>query len=384
MRESNLKWKNFFRRNKEDKKDKYYDRTKLDETQATYRIAIGARGNGKTYSWCRTVIENYFTKHERGAYIRRYEEEITPKNISGLFNPHIELIKTLSQGEYNAIFYRAKEFHFCYVDDEGKMTAKDPNPFCYTASINTWMTTKGVDRSDRITRLLYDEFLTRDGYLKNEFVDFMNVVSSLLRDRDMAVVYMFANTVSKYSPYWEEMGISSVDEMEQGDIRVYSYGTSDMTVAIEYCPDVSATDKVASKYFAFDNPQLQMVTNGKWEIMNYPHLTDGYLESEVLKKFWIEFDGNVLCGNIIQQKTSLYIFLHRQTKDKVYDKLDVVYTGRPTTEICHVHYLIDCPTQVHKLIKDLIRKKAIFFSTNEVGEVFRSWLVNAQGITGLF
>jgi phage terminase large subunit len=44
-------------------------------------MIIGQRSNGKTYSVMKHIIENYLTKGERAAYIRRYEEDITPKNI---------------------------------------------------------------------------------------------------------------------------------------------------------------------------------------------------------------------------------------------------------------------------------------------------------------
>ena len=53
---------------------------------------------------------------------------------------------------------------------------------------------------------------------------------------------------------------------------------------------------------------------------------------------------------------------------------------KPTTELCHVHFLKDCPTPVHKMIRDLIMKKAVFVADNEVGEVFRTWCIETQGI----
>ena len=81
--------------------------------------------------------------------------------------------------------------------------------------------------------------------------------------------------MSKYSPYWKEFGIDGVETMEQGEIRVYQYGDSELSLAIEYCADVSATDKVASKYFAFDNPRLKMVSEGRWEILDYDRLPRG-------------------------------------------------------------------------------------------------------------
>ena len=362
-------------------KTQWWDRTALDETGAVYRLAVGGRGIGKTYSVCKTILTDYLTEGKRGAYIRRYEEEITPKNIAALFNPHRDLIIELSGGKYNDISYRAKEWHLCFTDDEGKIVEKDPTAFCIAAAINTWMTTKGQDRGE-VSTILFDEFLIREQYLKDEFVDFMNVVSSLIRDRDGAVIYCLANTVSKYSPYWKEFGIEGVESMEQGEIRVYQYGESELTLAIEYCADVSATDKVASKYFAFDNPRLKMVSEGRWEILDYDRLPRGkkIFEEDIKYRFYIDFNGHLLCGKIVKDKTELFIFFHEQTKDIKIDSRTIIYTMKPTTELCHVHFLKDCPTPVHKMIKDLIMKKAVFVADNEVGEVFRTWCIETQGI----
>ena len=144
-----LKFKNPFRKNKDkstpEKKvlEKYYNIEPIDNTNATYRMIIGQRSNGKTYSVCDHIIDNYIDKGERAAYIRRYEEDITPKNISSLFAPHIQKIIEKSGGRYNAVTYRAKEYHLCYMDEDGKITDKDPTAFCIAAAINTAEHTKG-------------------------------------------------------------------------------------------------------------------------------------------------------------------------------------------------------------------------------------------------
>jgi hypothetical protein len=65
---------------------------------------------------------------------------------------------------------------------------------------------------------------------------------------------MLANTVNRYCPYFKEMGLKDVESMPQGEIYLYHYGNSDLSVAVEYCDPVKATQIVASKFFAFDNP----------------------------------------------------------------------------------------------------------------------------------
>ena len=383
-----LKWKNLFKRRFKEQdvkeviqkeKSQYYDIGPIDATNAVYRMIIGQRSNGKTYSVCRHMVEDYFKKGNRSAYIRRWDEDIQPKHIGSLFNPHIPLIMELSEGKYNGIYYRAKEFHFCFYDEDGKIQDKDPEAFCITASINTAEHTKGQDRGE-IKLILFDEFMTRVGYLNNEFVQYCNLLSSLIRDRNDTIIYMCANTVNRYCPYFEEMGLKDIENMPQGEVYVYTYGNSDLTVAVEYCDPVKATEKVASKYFAFDNPQLQMITSGAWELQFYPRAPYKILDSDIKYKFFIEFGNNMLCGNIVQKKEDLFIFIHQQTKDVDIKPTDVFYTDEFTTSVCHVRFLKDQPTELHKLIFQLFAKKAVCFSTNEVGEIVRNWLIEVNNM----
>ena len=385
-----MKFKNLFRKRKaeenvgEKEKQMFYDIGPIDATNAVYRMIIGQRSNGKTYSVCRHMVEEYFSKGRRSAYIRRWDEDIQPKNISSLFAPHYKLIEELSGGEYNSVSYRAKEFHLCYIDEEGKKIAQDPTAFCITASINTAEHTKGQDRGE-IHIILFDEFATRNGYLQNEFVQYCNLLSSLIRNRDDTVIYMCANTVNRYCPYFEEMGLKNIESMPQGQVFVYTYNNANLTVAVEYCDPVKATEKVASKYFAFDNPQLEMITTGAWELMFYPRPPYKIYEEDILAKFYIQFGEQLLCGEIIHPKykkhrNDLFIFIHPQTKDIEIDDLTPLYSDNFSTSVCHVRFLKDQPTELHRLIAQLFIKKAVCFSSNETGEVCRNWLLEVNGL----
>lgn len=339
---------------------------------------------GKTYSVCKHIIEDYINKGRRAAYIRRYDEDIQPKNIQSLFAPHYKLIEELSEGKYNYVSYRAKEFHLCYIDEDGMITNRDPEAFCITGAINTAEHTKGQDRGE-IHLVLFDEFATRQAYLKNEFVLYCNLLSSLIRNREDTIIYMLANTVNRYCPYFKEMGLKDVENMPQGQIYVYNYGNKDLTVAVEYCDPVRATEKVASKFFAFDNPQLEMITTGAWELQFYPRAPYKIFESDIMKKFYIQFGEQLLCCEIIhpqdkKHSTDLFIFIHPQTKDVEINYLTPFYGADFNSSICHVRYLQDQPTELHKLIRQLILKKSVCFSDNETGEVFRNWLLNDQNI----
>lgn len=386
-----LRWQNLFKRigNKPDKPTKeapdlYYNIAPIDATGAIYRLIVGQRSNGKTYSVCKHIVEDYFNEGKRGAYIRRYEESITPKNLQSLFNPHLQLIWELSEHKWNSIFYRAKEFHLCAIDSEGKIIAKDDTAFCITAAINTSENTKGEDRGE-VHTIVFDEFMTRSGYLNNEFVRFMNLLSTLIRDRENAVVYMLANTVNKYCPYFAEMGLKNIDKLQQGEIAVYTYGSSDLTVAVELCDEVQATKQTASKYFAFDNPQLQMITRGAWEFQIYPRPPYKILPEDIVLTFYIQFAEQLLTCEVIhstlkQYCNDVFIFVHPQTKDINVDDFTIMYVSDFSSCRMHVRYLKDQPTEGHKLIYSLIQRKAVCFSDNDTGEVFRNWLQEMQGV----
>lgn len=377
-----LKFKNLFRKEKEEKKlnqekRQYYDRTKIDETGANWRLIVGQRSNGKSYSVCKTIIENYFKEKKRAAYIRRYQEEIMPKNIQTLFDPHLPLIMELSEGRYNGIFYRANCFYLCFYNEEGKIDYKDETPFCITRAVNTWETTKGADVGI-ISLICYDEFLTRSGYLKDEFICLMNLVSSIVRDRKDCVIYLLANSVNKYAPYWQEFGIEEVDKMEQGEIRVYTYPNSQMKLAIEYCAKAESTKQVNDSFFAFQNAQLEMLKNGSWEMAAYQHAPYKIADFMIKKKFYVMFNDQLICGNIVHNEKDLFIFFHRQTKDIEIDDKTVLYTTGFSTPICHVRFLNDCPTELHKMIRSLVMKNHMCFADNEVGEIIRNWLIEQK------
>ena len=353
---------------------RYWDRSALDSTGALYRIAIGGRGNGKTYSWCHSILESYFDKGEQAAYIRRFAEELMPKNISGLFNPHSDYIVKRSKGRYNGVFYRAKEFRLCYYEKDGTLSSKDGTPFCITADLNTSMTTKGADRAP-VTSILFDEFMTRNAYLKDEFVLFQNLLSSLIRDRNNVVVYMFGNTVNRYSPYWEEMGLKGASKIQQGEIQTYLYGDSGLSLALEYCPDVSGQRKDVSKYFAFDNPQIKMISTGAWEIALYNRCPYKLFDEDVLKEFYLLFQEEMIKGQVIRKENDYFLFFHPVTRDKTLKPTDIVYCDFASPSQYWVCNPLDAPTPVHKEIIRLLQRKKVFMSTNEVGETVRNFFL---------
>ena len=350
-------------------KSKYYSLERIFKKNADYNIIIGKRSNGKTYNCCDMAINSYLKYGARTAYIRRFAEDITPKNIQNLFLPHN--ITDLTDNSYNITTYKSRQFRLAYAED-GKVLHTDDTCFCQAFSLNSWERVKGADNG-YFEYIIFDEFMSRGQYLPNEFIIFCNVLSSLLRDRAGTKIFMLANTVNKYCPYFAEMGIDKIiPTMEQGEIKTARFG--DLKIAIEYCAD-SENTKPVSKYFNFDNPQLQMITTGKWEIKNYPHLTESITKENIVFKFFIDFDNNFLCGDVCEKHNDIFIHFHHAKREE-YKNTDFLFDlSTPYITPYKCQTIDDGTTKAHSIIKSLISRNMCFYSTNEVGEIVRNWIL---------
>lgn len=364
----------------------YYSLKKIDSKKCLYNMIIGKRANGKTYAIIREhSIKDYFKDGSRLAYIRRFKEDLTPRNIGELLTPHLPLIEKLSKGRFNSIKYFNREFWFCKRNEKNEITDISETSVIKCFSLNTWESAKGADNGYFKT-VFFDEFLTRGFYLKDEFIMFTNLLSSIIRNRDGTTIYMVANTVNKYCPYFAEMGLTNVEKMAQGTIDIYKYGDSGLSIAVEYCSDSVAGRKV-NKYFAFDNPRLQMITSGSWELDNYPHCPVDYDEKDVLFHAFIDFNGALIHGEVVRYIDSytknkhLFVFFYKQTKEVDFEKIKVLYTDKPDSNILHCHFVHEQPSKMHKMFIELIRTRNDFYSTNEVGEIVRNWKMHVGLLT---
>ncbi len=69
-------------------------------------------------------------------------------------------------------------------------------------------------------------------------------------------------------------------------------------------------------------------------------------EEDIKYRFYIDFGNQMICGEIVhpnykKNRSDLFLFFHRQTKDIDISAKTVLYTTKPTTSICHVRYLKD-------------------------------------------
>lgn len=362
----------------------HYSYSEIMSIEALYYIIFGMRSNGKTFGWCRLCLDHYIDEGKPSAYVRRLDSMLTKDNAADLFSPHIDYIIERTKGKWNAVIYRSRSYYFAYYGNNKAgnrvKLGEDKNPFCRCYAINTAETSKGQDRGE-VWSVCFDEFITRAYYLTNEFVLFQNLLSSIIRDRP-AKIFMLANTVSKTCPYFREMGITNFKKLEPGQIQIYKIGKTSKNIAVQYCDVVSAPSKV-SEYFAFDNPELEMITKGKWEIALYRHPPKNLGSSEIQFFFFVEFDGELIQGDVYIYQGFPIIVYHPKTTE-IKDREEQIIYSEDTTDGSPLHQvqLRIAPTRGQQLIMQLIDQQKTFYADNETGEVIANWLKYQNKLRG--
>lgn len=350
---------------------KYYSLKKILKKEATYNIIFGERSNGKTYASLQYVLEKYFKNGEQFVYVRRWSEDIRPKRMSNLFNSHLDLLEQLSGGKYTGIYYRVGVFYLCTFDEHGKPIYNDNDILGYAFSLSETEHNK-ANSYPKVTTIIFDEFLTSNYYLPDEFILFMNTISTIVRNRTNVKIFMLGNTVNKFCPYFSEMGLTNILKQKQGTIDVYNYGESKLTVAVEYA-DNTKRFKKNNYYFAFDNPKLKMITGGAWELSIYPHAPVRFKPKDILYTYFIDFNDQLYQCEIVNIKNNLFTYIHIKTTD-IKNKNDLVYSLDYQPSMYYNRSILNPQNDIEKKITWFFVHDRVYYQDNDVGDAIQNYL----------
>lgn len=359
--------------------NRYYSLKRILSKKADYNIIIGERSNGKTYATLLHALKEYVENKSEFAYIRRWADDVRGKRASQIFgaiNENGEVSK-LTNGRYTTVNYYNGKFYLSTYDSKLKKYVNAPSPCGYTFALTSMEHDKSASYPN-VNTIIFDEFLTRRYYLPDEFILFMNVVSTIVRHRDNVKIFMLGNTVNKFCPYFKEMGLAKIQNMKQNTIDVYNYGDSNLTVAVEYCGN--SLIKGSNKYFAFNNPKLRMITGGEWEIDIYPHLPYKYAPKDILFTYFIKFNGDILQCEIIQKNDEIFTYIHQKTTPIKNEKTDVIFSLEYSPRGNVITNINKPSTKLESKIWWFFSKNKVFYQDNTIGEIVRNYLIQCGKI----
>lgn len=371
---------------------RYYSLNNILKKHAQYNVIFGKRSNGKTFACLEYGIKQFFENGSEIAYIRRNIEDLRGKRGRTLFDNLVSLglIEKYSNGVWTDVYYYGLRWYFCrYVEDENghRNRVTDEKPFCNGFALSGMEHDKSSSYP-RVRTIIFDEFLSRGIYLPDEFIIFMNTLSTIARLRTDVNIFMVGNTVNKYCPYFAEMGLKNVKTQKSGTIDVYKYGETELRVAVEYTSANTGATGKGNVLFAFDNPKLQMITHGDWEIDIYPHLPYHYKKDDIIFTYFIEFDGELLQCEIIRggenedgkRVNATITYIHQKTTEIKNTDRDIIFSPEVDPRRNHYTKITRPVDKLSQKIAEWYKRDKVFFQSNEVGEIMNNYLKWCGGV----
>lgn len=360
--------------------ERYYSLERIKKRNAEYNLIIGERSNGKTYSVKMEMLKTYANNGGQSALIRRWDEDFKGARGANMFSDIVENgeLKKLFGEKYDGVTYYRHAWYLTKTDEKTGKPIKEIEPFCYAFALTAMEHDKSTSYP-KVRLVLFDEMLTRKQYVPDEFILFMNVLSTIIRDRDNVIIYMLGNTVSHFSPYFGEMGLKHIRSMKQGDIDVYTYGEHGCKVAVEYIGE-SKFLKKSNKYFAFDNPKLNMIKSGAYELDIHPHLTRRYKSSDIMFIYFILYEEYTLQCEVIQVDNEVFTFVHEKTTEIKNPDTDLVFTTEITSKPNYRVGILKPRDKMGEKIAYFYKHNLVFYQSNEIGEILTNYVKDTDGV----
>ena len=387
---------------------KYYELDNILAKNAHYNFVIGERSNGKTTAVLRHIVKDYYETGRRGAIVRQMEEDIKGHKGASLFAGMISagMIDELTDGEFQGVKFHNRAYYLGRQNEMGEWIY-EKEPFAHIFAVSQAIHYKS-NSYPNVGTIMFDEFMRQDHvYLVDEVVQFLNLVSTIVREKNDAIIFLIANTVSWNSPYFKKFGLKNVSQMKPGTIATVEYKRKRptgkelvMTVAIEYCENTASYGgKASDVYFLIDDERVNMITDGSFAIPTYPPCPHHFTAENVKLTCWVISDETILRCRLMKVNREVFFFVDtidrfmRQPGETVgsmqpdwerfnilLDKRrDLVYSMEFSSDPSHyTNPAMPYADRRTRWFPDALRANRVVFESNEAGEELMYYLTQAQ------
>lgn len=352
-----------------------YDPTLIPFDHIRYAILMSIRKTGKTNTLLTMALISSWKYGTITAVIRQTEEMIEYRNIKSFFEVQTRnnYISIITGGEYSGVNIKGDYAYFVHYDSNMKID-KRSEPVVYFMAITKLEEYKSNLNLPNCNIIIFDEFVSSK-YRYNEFVDFSQILSTLIRDKLNTMIFMLANTISTYNQYFFELCISKeVKKLKPGDNAIIrtKKGTS---IYIELINGISPErERLNHLYFGFDNPKLGTITGGDWAVANYPH-PDRQERTMITQGIYMKYTDVLLQLDLVTSaELGLHIIAHRA--NKISEKALTIYTIDDIKE--RREQFGFGAGRFSKVIWKLYDAHKWYYSDNEIGDIVENYVNQAQ------
>lgn len=365
----------------------YWYPLKCDFRKARYSVALSDRSRGKTTNPSLVALIMYRDYGTVMHYVRNSKEECEPKIIRDMYDTIKEhhYIEKIFDGKWNNIYYYGKRWYLCYVDDEGQILERDPEPCTVCFGIDENDKLKSTYNCPRGDIIIYDEFIaTIFGY--SDAVRFLDLMKTIFRDRLSGYIWMLSNTINLHSPWFDELMIrEGVNGMKAGECKYIELGAGKPTYHVELIePDQSEhRSLVNSLIFGIPNPRFASITGSAvWAMEEYQHIP-AYSDYDPDTRTYHESEPEMLFGRLYLEMSKRIVRLQLV----INPDLGVCVYVVPATRIYDDSFILTCGDIKDKryifafgkgtfcdTIWELYRKNMFFYATNSEGALIKGYI----------
>lgn len=373
----------------------HYNIDKIDKLGANINIILGERSNGKSYQvkhkkginkyWLggmdyhatykdktKVIEEVIKSKDRRFILMRRKEEEITSSLVIQYFQD-IDVVK-ITDGEYNTINIYKRCVYLANYNIETRKTVNGER-IGYLVALSTEQNYAGASYLD-VTDIIFEEFISRDIYLKNESTKLMNFFCTVDRKRGTTRLWMAGNTISRICPYFTDWGIDIlVREQKQGEIRTKWIPTGEVDeegkaieilLAVEYCESTGRSSFVIGKH-------SDMLNKGSWQTDPQPHLPKSIKEYKKLYTIMFFYKSFKFKADYIMDRETHDVCWFIYPYYKKIDNKTIVFSDIIKTSPYWQRDIYNPIIKNKSIVKllDTFRENRIFYSTDLCGTDFK-------------
>lgn len=346
--------------------------------EKAWNMLLSTRSRGKTTNMLLWGMCLHACYGIRIQYIRQRDTQLTPKISGALFDTILKYhyIDIITKGQYNSLYYYGRKWYYQKLDNEGNLIERAQEPFCDCLAVDKNEDYKSVYNAPMGDLIIFDEFLNTRGYLTDEFYILNDLLSTIIRQRTTAHIYLLGNGVDMFSPYYDELCLNDIiHDMTFGDHRQLQTGGTELHVYMIPPDNTVQRQKVNQKYFAWLNPKLTSITGSKgiWALKMYPKPPKG--QYKILSRGYIHKNGKYLCRELRQDETTKLYYLFFFCDDYGYSpELHVLYTCNSSTGYNNrVRYGLGYSKTDQVVIK-LLKAHRDFYKDNTAGSLLESYI----------
>ena len=271
----------------------FYDKQGVLSHNCFLNFILSNRGGGKTFEYTEWSIDDFKKTGAQTVWVRRRANQLRGDgDAPGILDDNAFFSAVIKENKYPNDKLEVKG-NIGYVNDE---------PAVHFVALSTSRRKLKSVNLPKVNKIIFDEFIEDDGYLKNEVEIFLDLIESVARLRDNVRVVLLANSITIVNPYFLYFDIKpkkGARFTKKGEICIEMFTNEDF---------IEAKNKTRFGRLIKGTRYGEYAVNNKWLLDNEMFIEPKTPRAEFM--LGMKYNG-IMYGFWVDYKAG-YIFVNKQ------------------------------------------------------------------------